>query len=526
MTRTCDVAVVGYGPVGMSMAALLGQAGYRVIVLERYPGLYNLPRAAIFDDETMRTLAKLGIAESLLPTLHVQRNYEWTNGDGDLLIEHDFAAVGRSGWAEWYMMYQPDLEDALDRACLATGNVEVRYNSAVSSYRQTADGVHVLADDDDVFARYVIASDGGNSTARRWLGTGQEDLGFSEPWMVCDFRLTDGPKLPMARQVCDPTQPTSIISLGPDHHRFSFMLDSEAAFDIERRPDLVWKRVARYLQPSTAELIRVATYTFRSLIAHTWRDGRILLAGDAAHQMPPFLGQGMCSGIRDAQNLAFKLDLILSERADESLLDTYQPEREPHVRAVILKGIELGRVQTLRDPAAAAERDRVLLTNRDADRAPEKLRFPGIGPGFQARTDLPGVGELFPQGSVARGDVTGRFDDVVGYGMFLLLTSDGAETLSTQHRALAETTLDGVYEVSRARPPQRFPDHVLDLDGVYTSWFADHQCLAVIVRPDFYVYGLARSERELAALLRGLAARITTAPEKEPTSDNRRKVRT
>lgn len=128
-----DVAVVGYGPVGMAMAALLGRAGHRVLVLERYSGLYNLPRAAIFDDETMRTFARLGIAEGLLPKLRVQRNYEWRNGAGELLIEHDFAERGRSGWAEWYMMYQPDLECALDGACRAAADVRVHHASPVTA---------------------------------------------------------------------------------------------------------------------------------------------------------------------------------------------------------------------------------------------------------------------------------------------------------------------------------------------------------------------------------------------------------
>jgi 3-(3-hydroxy-phenyl)propionate hydroxylase/flavoprotein hydroxylase len=495
-----DVAVVGYGPVGMVTAALLGRAGHRVAVVERYPTLYNLPRAAIFDDETMRTFARLGIAERLLPLVHAQQNYEWRNGNGELLIEHEFSAVGRSGWAEWYMMYQPDLEDALDATCRALPNVHVRQGGGVTGYQQDDAAVRVLVDGaPNVTARYVVACDGGHSFTRQWLGIEQDDYGFSEPWMVCDFRLTAAVTLPMARQVCDPGQPISIISLGPKHHRFSFMLDSEEAFATESEPARVWHRVREFLDERHAELIRLATYTFRSRIAHRWRAGRILLAGDAAHQMPPFLGQGMCSGVRDAQNLSFKLDRLLRGESAESILDSYQSEREPHVRAVVEKGIELGRVQTTRDPAAAAARDARLIGARQARRKPDKMRFPGIGPGLVA-ADTPGAGLLVPQGMVSAGAGPARFDEVAGYGFTILVDarSDGFAT-ATVAEAAAQIGARVWHIGARAGS-----DAVIDLDGAYRAWFDEVGCRAAVVRPDHYVYGTASSASELAELSRRL----------------------
>ena len=490
MRKAYDVAIVGYGPVGMVMAALLGQSGHQVVVLERYAGKYNLPRAAIFDDETMRTFAKLGIAERMLPKIHAQRNYEWRNAAGELLIEHDFAEFGRSGWAEWYMMYQPDLEDALNAVCQALPSVEVRFGSEVKAIAQDADGVTLTVEDGAaVRAGYVVACDGGNSFVRRALDVPMDDYGFSEPWMVCDFRLTGPADVPMARQVCDPAQPISIISLGPDHHRFSFMLGAGEDPEVERQPDRVWRRVSRYLAPTQAELIRAATYTFRSLVAERWRDGRIVLAGDAAHQMPPFLGQGMCSGIRDALNLSWKFDLILRGQRDAALLDTYQSERDDHVRAVIVKGIELGRVQTMRDPAAAAARDAKLIATRKARAKPEKIRFPPLGAGEFAGGN--GARTLMIQGFGQHQGRRDRFDALFGYGPTIIVCDRYASSIDDERRGVLAAAGIRLVVVGGSGSS---PGVLQDVDGTYAAWFEEQDCAIAAIRPDFHIWGTASGE--------------------------------
>ena len=247
--------MVGYGPTGMVTAALLGQLGHRVVVLERHPGLYNLPRAATFDDETMRTFAQLGVAERPLPrTAGAADSTSGATAPAKCCSRKIFDLLGRSGWAEWNMMYQPDLEDALDAACRGLSTVDVRPSCTVTGLAQTAGGVRVECargeETETLTARFVVGCDGGNSFVRRSLGVGEFDFGFAEPWMVCDFAFKRAVELPMARQIGDPAAPTSIISIGLRHHRFSFMLDLAGRLhQAERACSGSGQRVAGYLHP-------------------------------------------------------------------------------------------------------------------------------------------------------------------------------------------------------------------------------------------------------------------------------------
>ncbi|WP_410589301.1 bifunctional 3-(3-hydroxy-phenyl)propionate/3-hydroxycinnamic acid hydroxylase [Amycolatopsis sp. lyj-23] len=525
-----DVLVVGYGPAGMALSALLGRQGHRVAVIERYAGLYNLPRAATFDDDVMRLLQKLGIAGRVAVGTRVQRRYDWCNAEGETLIGNEFSDFGRSGWPEFNMMFQPVLERELDALCRRTPGVEIIRGLVATDFRQTGDAVEVAARPADELgraatgsedrarkftARFAVGCDGGNSSLRSSLGIEIDDYGFQEPWLVCDFRLTREVDLPMALQYGDPEQPTSIISIGPHHHRFSFMLDEAVPSAEAVDPAQVWHRVKRWIAPEDAELIRVAPYTFRSTVAREWKRGRFLLAGDAAHQMPPFLGQGMCSGFRDAHNLAWKLDLVL-RGADDELLETYAAERSPHVRAITEKAVELGRLQTIRDKRAARLRDEELLRRRRSGQLPEGFRFPGYRTGFLAAA-APGDtarGQLFPQAWVAQPPGRRqRFDDVSGGG-WLLVAWDASAIAGRDDDLAAWRTVGGSVLVLGA-PANGEPGAVTaidDVDGVYRRWLDEHACAAVVVRPDWYVYGSAVSAGSLGSLLRACVSGLYRRP--------------
>jgi 2-polyprenyl-6-methoxyphenol hydroxylase-like FAD-dependent oxidoreductase len=506
-----DVAIVGYGPTGMTLASLLGREGHSVVVLERYPGLYNLPRAACFDDEIMRTFQKLGVTEEVLPGAVVQRDYEWVNGEGETLVEISYDDPAPGGWAQLYMMYQPHIETVFDRLCRSLPTVEVRQGVTVEAMDVDPQGVELRGRDQTgeevaVRAKFVVGADGGTGFVREALGIGFSSYGFEENWLVCDFErkreLTD---VPTFRQVCDPAQPIAIVRIGPDHQRFSFMLEPDEDPARATDPERVWARVADYLTEDDAELIRVANYVFRSRVADRWRDGRVLLAGDAAHEMPPFLAQGMCSGMRDAHNLAWKLDLVLLGLVPADLLDTYQPEREPHVRFITEKAIELGRVQTLRDPVKARERDRRLLEAREADRAPEKLRYPALtGGALAGGIDAPHAGEFFVQGRVSAAGREGLFDDLVGDGPCIVARGDALDGLDAARRA-AWGRIGGrlavVGDAAADDGEADAPTVVVDRDGTYAAWFDDHDCEAAVVRPDWYLFGTAARGDRLAGLV-------------------------
>ena len=274
-----DVIVVGFGPTGMSLAALLGQQGLDVVVLERYEGLYNLPRAAAFDDETMRTFQKLGVAEKMLPGTNVQPGYTWVNGNDDVLMDIEFENPGRCGWPSQYMMYQPHVETVLHELVESLPNVSVHRGTRVVGLTQDATGVAVTATAPDgadrhVRGRYLVGCDGGSGFVREALGVGLDDYGFFENWLVCDFHLRrEVPGLPTFRQVCNPAEPIAIVNIGPRYHRFSFRLEAETSREEATQAERVWERVREYLHPEDADLVRTANYTFRSAIAEQLAHG-------------------------------------------------------------------------------------------------------------------------------------------------------------------------------------------------------------------------------------------------------------
>jgi flavoprotein hydroxylase len=489
-----DVAVVGYGPVGNTLAILLAQLGRSVVVLERWPEPYPLPRAVHFDHEVGRILQSCGIGDELRAITEPGDVYEWRNAIGQTLLRFGRVGDGPSGWPLSSMFNQPALEALLDRRAGDLPSVEVRRGVEVAGLSQDAAGVTMhTAHRGDVRARYVVGCDGANSTIRTVVDLPVHDLGYFYDWLVVDVILDEARVFePLNLQICDPARPTTVVSGGPGRRRWEFMRLPHETLEELNEEHRAWQLLAPWdVHPGNARLERHAVYTFRARYAEQWRAGRVLVAGDAAHLMPPFAGQGMCAGIRDAANLAWKLDLVLAGRAPESLLDTYQQERLPSARASIEFAMELGRVICVPDPAEAAARDDFMASAVGSEPT-EVPDLPGPEAGVIHRQS-PHAGRLFVQPRI--GDLF--LDDVHGAGWLLATVGDDLGGLEPSAVQWFESIGGGVVTLDRTDP-------------VASAWFADRTVTWALQRPDFYVFGTAGDAAGASTLLNDLRAQLAT----------------
>ena len=494
-----DVAIIGYGPAGATLANLLGQLNLSVVVLERDADIYPLPRAIHFDGEVMRVFETAGLRREIetisRPGL---KGMHFNNAAGDtLLIRAGTSLHGPHGCANNHYFHQPELESLLRQGLRRFANVQVRTRHEVTAIE---DGpahatLQVTALDTNqsttLRARYVVGCDGARSLMRKVLGTTLLDLGLHQPWLVFDVRLkAEVPSLPdHTVQHCDPARPMTYCNVTGNRRRWEIMLMPGDDPEQLVKPDTLWQLVRPWVTPEQADIARAVIYTFHSVIAQGWRKGHLLLAGDAAHQTPPFLGQGMCAAIRDVANLAWKLDVVLRGRADDALLDTYESERAPHVRAFIDLAVRLGDIIQTTDPEAARLRDAKFKAGQ-----PEMFQFPAprLGPGLW-QGDAAAVGRVFPQPLLRDGQ---RLDTRVG--SHFAVVGDAAVLGNVSAETRAQWQAHGVVPVS-------------DDGDELRAWLTDQGVRAVMLRPDRYVVGLAQTAADLDALTRLLPTLSTPA---------------
>jgi 3-(3-hydroxy-phenyl)propionate hydroxylase len=490
-----DIAIIGYGPVGATLANLLGLSGLKTVVLEREPSVYHLPRAVSLDGEGMRLVQTMGLADKLLPRLDVSRNIRHVSADGKLLLLISRGGIGPEGWHNAYRFYQPEFEAVLRDGAARFPSVEVRLRSEVFALDETHDHIRIRYENlasgalTEVAARYVIGCDGARSTVRRFMGAELHDLRSHERWIVLDMILDKPPagvpeaadetgRVVDAIQYCDPARPTTFVPMPGKRHRWEFMLMPNDDPATITRPESIYELLKPWsIIPATSRIERAVVYTFHSALSTRWRRGRLLLAGDAAHQMPPFLGQGMCSGLRDAANLAWKLRDVIADDAPEGLLDTYETERMEHVRAYIELAVELGGVIQTTDPEKARQRDHDLVAN------PTMLRplAPRLGRGLHADAPAP-AGTRAAQPKLADGQ---RLDDRVGYRYAALVDQGLLDKLP----AATRDALDGARVVA------------VVADGEAARYLAGLQTDAVVIRPDRHILGVASTPAELDTVL-------------------------
>lgn len=478
-----DVIVAGGGPVGVMTGLLLARRGFTVRVLERATEVYDLPRAIVMDDEIQRVFQNAGLEDGLRAITTPLAGAEFVQTSGERIIgaELPLDANWPLGHHPNITYYQPQLEAFLRDSAEQAG-VELCLGVEVGAVSQTDELVTVETMGPDgspqtYTASWLVAADGASSAIRKQLGIVFINQGYDQDWLVLDVRLTRPvPTLPrFVQQICDPDRPTTFVVGHADYRRWEFQLQPGETRDEMVEPDRVWQLLRPWLTPDDAELIRAVVYRFHATVAGKMRDGRILIAGDAAHQMPPFLGQGLCSGIRDSANLAWKLRLVESGLADDALLDTYGDERMPHAAGVVAHAVDTGRLIDELSGRALPE------TGLDAAYGGNRP-FPHLTAGL-IHGDHPAVGHQVHQPLI---DGT-RLDVLCGDGFSIIVDDpDTAEVVAGDWAGLGEVVVVPVGTIPAALPPGG----------------------AVIVRPDRYIAAVAADEHELRRASSDLLSRI------------------
>lgn len=501
-----DVAIIGYGPVGVTAANLLGARGLSVLVAERDADLYARARAISTDEEVLRIWQRIGLADRLVEDMLVGRDIDFVDTRGRSFLSFEPKPRG-NGQPTQAFIYQPALEQVLRDGVDRYPNVEVRLATEVLDHREDDHGVELALSDlatgttGTARATYVIAADGASSPTRTRLGVGFEGRTYEDRWVVIDTKvLQEWPEVDRLRFHCNPARPAVDCPTPLGHHRWEFpVLPGDDETELVSTSAVRRLLAAQGITEENVEVLRAVVYSHHVRFADRWRTGRIFLAGDAAHVMPPWIGQGMASGVRDANNLCWKIDGVLRGELPEDVLDTFETERMPHVRALTNAAVFFGRViterrraiTTLRDPLFRIAMRTPLLGSflRDADWMPDTRYASGL---LAPRTRGSGVGETIPQPWVQ--DETGariRMDDALGQGWAVL--HDGTIELG-QWRTGARCL-----QVLPAATPWR-AGAVVDVDAVLRPWMGDRGAHAVVVRPDGIVYATL-VDRPLPALV-------------------------
>lgn len=524
-----DVAIVGGGPTGLTLANILGRRSVRTILVERNPHTVREPRAISIDDESLRTMQGVGLAEAVIENVALNYGSHYHTADGRCFAKVE-PTTREYGFPRRNAFTQPKLEATLREGLRRFESVTTLFEHGCDAVAEDGSGVTLELTTpggakQEVRARYLVGSDGARSAIRKHIGSTLTGSTYSQRWLIVDLASTKE-RLRQTRVVCNPARPLLTLPGPAGIRRYEFMLRDDESDDAAVEPDFIRNLLAANGPDVDAPIVRKQVYVFHARIADRWHTKRIFLAGDAAHLSPPFAGQGMNSGIRDSQNLGWKLAEVIAHHAGPGLLDTYEEERKPHAWALIQLAINMGRVMM---PSSQAQASLVQLAfglTRLAPRAQDyfaQMKYkpkPFYQSGFVVPDDsgLEIAGRMMPQPAV---DVGGRrgvlLDEIVSDGFTLLSFGPNAQAALS----LASALDFGLPDLQRiAVLPSAYNPDTEDLtDGPVARDAAGglHPFLPVdrdvvlLLRPDRYVAAaalgdaasLVRMAEQVRALLRG-----------------------
>ena len=457
---TAEVTILGGGPVGCFLAVLLNRMGVTNVLIERDDQPYQLPRAIVMDDEIQRIFYDYGMGEWLSLNTSRLENADFVTAGGSHIMGAAVPEVGLQGLPPVVAHYQPDLDAMLRDEVVASGTI-TRFGHIIAGMNNRGAHIETTLDDGEVIhSRWFVGCDGASSWTRRHVGLKLEDLSFDQEWLVVDVELNDNSTvdLPLGvRQYCDPLRPSTYVKGHARYRRWEFQVQPNEDSAVLNTEAELWRILKPWLTYSDARIVRSAVYRFHAVVAPTMQDGNVFLAGDSAHQMPPFLGQGLNSGMRDAMNLAWKLAFVSKGVATTALLDTYSTERVPHVRNTVGHAADLGR---LINQLSGKEE-----TGVDSDA---------------------GYGGARPQPFIEAGMITGE-DPRVGHQFWFdadvsrAVVADGASFVVVSSEQIA------------------LPKELADLNAqLVVAPVATQGTYAIVVRPDRYVAAVATDANELA----------------------------
>jgi 3-(3-hydroxy-phenyl)propionate hydroxylase len=434
--KVWPAVVVGAGPNGLTIANLLARYGVDVLLVERNESTVQEPRAVSIDDESLRTMQAIGVVDAVLSRVVLGYGSDYFSSGGSCFLRVRPTA-NEYGYPKRNAFRQPVFEQQLrDYFCARAGNEtrsEAWFSTELIDFRQGPDAVDLVlrrADGSlaEISTRYLVACDGGRSFVREKLGIKLSGSTFRERWLILDLEETRDHTRD-TKVFCDPARPCLSLP-GPDRtRRFEFMLHEGETEPEVTSPEFTQKLLSRHGEEHTP-LRRSRVYTFHARMADRWRDGRIFLVGDAAHLSPPFAGQGMNSGIRDAHNLAWKLAAVLQGRLGPRLLETYEQERRQHAWEMILLALRMGKVMMPRSAWSAFALQtafRCLSVVPPARAYFAEMKYkpkPRFDAGFLARGSNHAaaslIGRLFPQPNVRCADRTALLDEFLGNNFALV----------------------------------------------------------------------------------------------------------